>query len=264
MRHRRRRRNLFTIVLLIYAIFMTIVAWKSVRKAEASGAEAPVPGEAGTKSEAEGECSRISAGAGFLSETGRDLPEQTDVWKLVLVNKWNPLEEDYAAELKEIEQDYLVDARIVKDLEEMLGAARRSGFDPRICSAYRSYEKQQKLYYNKVREYLNLGYSTAYSEEEAGKWVAYPGTSEHQSGLAVDIVSADYQMLDEGQENTPEQKWLMEHCWEYGFILRYPSECSEITGIYYEPWHYRYVGKQAAAEIWQDGICLEEYLENLS
>ena len=88
-----------------------------------------------------------------------------------------------------------------------------------------------------------------------------PGTSEHQAGLAVDIVSVDYQILDEGQEDTPLQQWLMEHCWEYGFILRYPPDKGEKTGIIYEPWHYRYVGREYAQAIRQSGLCLEEFLQ---
>ena len=79
--------------------------------------------------------------------------------------------------------------------------------------------------------------------------------------MALDIVSANYQKLNKKQENTAEQKWLMEHCWEYGFILRYPSDKSEITGIGYEPWHYRYVGRETALAMRDSGQCLEEYLE---
>jgi len=90
--------------------------------------------------------------------------------------------------------------------------------------------------------------------------VAVPGTSEHQLGLAVDIVDLDHQLLDETQEDTPVQRWLLAHSWEYGFILRYPSEKSELTGIIYEPWHYRYVGKEHAKVMFQQGVCLEEYV----
>lgn len=86
------------------------------------------------------------------------------------------------------------------------------------------------------------------------------GTSEHQLGLAADIVAADYQVLEEEQENTPEQQWLMAHCQEYGFILRYPRDKQGLTGVGYEPWHYRYVGVEAAQEIMSQGLCLEEYL----
>ena len=90
--------------------------------------------------------------------------------------------------------------------------------------------------------------------------VAYPGTSEHQLGLALDIVDVSYQQLDTEQENTPVQQWLMKNSWKYGFVLRYPADKSDITGIIYEPWHYRYVGKEAAAEIYENKLCLEEYL----
>lgn len=100
----------------------------------------------------------------------------------------------------------------------------------------------------------------AKAPEEAGKVVAVPGTSEHQLGLAVDIVDTNYQILDEAQENTAVQKWLMEHSWEYGFILRYPSDKGHITGIIYEPWHYRYVGREAAREMYEQGLCMEEYV----
>ena len=140
---------------------------------------------------------------------------------------------------------------------------RAEGLSPLICSSYRTNEKQQTLYSNQVNGYLAQGYSQAKAEEEAGKWVAVPGTSEHQTGLAADIVDMSYQILDEKQEDTPVQKWLMENSWKYGFILRYPSDKSDITGIHYEPWHYRYVGKETAKEIYEKGVCLEEYLEEL-
>jgi D-alanyl-D-alanine carboxypeptidase len=98
------------------------------------------------------------------------------------------------------------------------------------------------------------------AREETARNVAVPGSSEHEAGLAVDIVYAGRQILDEEQENNDTQQWLMEHCWEYGFILRYPYDKQEITGITYEPWHYRYVGFEAAEEIMSKEICLEEYL----
>ena len=95
---------------------------------------------------------------------------------------------------------------------------------------------------------------------EAAKSVAIPGTSEHQLGLAVDLVDANYGYLNEYQAETPTQQWLMENSWQFGFILRYPVDKSEITGIIYEPWHYRYVGKENAKDIYESGLCLEEWL----
>ena len=90
--------------------------------------------------------------------------------------------------------------------------------------------------------------------------MAVPGTSEHQLGLAVDLVDNHNWSLDESQASMPAQQWLIKHSWEYGFILRYPGDKGELTGIIYEPWHYRYVGKEAARVIHQQGLCLEEYL----
>lgn len=182
-------------------------------------------------------------------------------WNLILVNPWNRIPEDFTVELTQWEEDQLVDERIYHDLERMMADMGGSGLKPLVCSAYRTDEKQQTLYRNKVSQYLEKGYSLAEADAAAGKWVAVPGTSEHQTGLALDIIDINYPYLNEKQENTAVQKWLMAHSWEYGFILRYPGEKSEITGINYEPWHYRYVGTEAAKEIFEQGICLEEYLE---
>lgn len=183
-------------------------------------------------------------------------------WKLVLVNSTHFMEEGYVPELTEIENGYYFDSRAVDALKEMLKAGRADGMDLWICSAYRTMEKQTSLYENKVQRLMSeegLSYDKAY--DEAGKTVAYPGTSEHQLGLAVDIVAKDYQHLNDRQAQTDEAKWLKEHCWEYGFILRYPVDKTEETGIIFEPWHYRYVGVEAAKEIMEQGICLEEYLK---
>lgn len=181
-------------------------------------------------------------------------------WELALVNRWNRLPADYAFTQKTLKNGCVVDERCYPDLQDMMDACRASGLSPVICSAYRSYEKQQELYLRKVGRLLAKGCSQSIAETEAATEVALPGSSEHQLGLALDIVDLNNQNLDETQEDTAVQKWLMEHSWEYGFILRYPSGKSELTGIIYEPWHYRYVGKDAAAEIYEQGLCLEEYL----
>ena len=185
---------------------------------------------------------------------------QTDEWKLMLVNPWNPLPEDYTFTLKELSNGHAVDERCYPDLQKMMDACRSAGLSPVICSSFRTREMQQDLFQNKINRLMVQGLSQDAAETEAAKVVAVPGTSEHQLGLALDIVDLNNQNLDESQESTPVQKWLMEHSWEYGFILRYPNEKSEITGIIYEPWHYRYVGVDAASEIHKLGVCLEEYL----
>lgn len=179
---------------------------------------------------------------------------------LILVNRWNPLPEDWSLELVPLRNGHFIDRRAYPDLQRMMDAARGEGLSPLICSSYRTREKQTRLYENQVRKQRRLGLSPGKAREEAARWVAIPGTSEHETGLAVDIVSSRYQGLDRRQEETPEQRWLMEHCWEYGFILRYPNDKSDRTGIHYEPWHYRYVGREAAQEMKERRICLEEYL----
>ena len=194
-------------------------------------------------------------------ETLRQAPED---WMLLLVNPWNTMPEEYEVELSTLSNGLQVDSRIYDDLEEMLTDCREAGLSPIVCSAYRTEAKQTQLYNNKISRLLRAGYGQEEARAEAGRWVAVPGTSEHQTGLALDIVAASYQLLDERQEETAEQQWLMEHAWEYGFILRYPSEKSETTGIGYEPWHYRYVGREAAAAMRESGECLEEYLQRLN
>ena len=200
-----------------------------------------------------------SSNSEITSESEKPKIDKSD-WKLILVNPWNEIPDDFNVELTKLKNRQAVDRRAYNDLQAMMDDARAQGFSPLICSSYRTTETQQYLYDNDVKEYLAKGYSQKDAEIEAGKWVAIPGTSEHQTGLALDIVDSNYQILEEEQENRPVQKWLMENSYKYGFILRYPKDKSDITGINYEPWHYRYVGKKAAKQIYKKGICLEEYL----
>lgn len=184
-------------------------------------------------------------------------------WNLILVNKYNIIPTDYEVKTEIIEGKWEIDYRAREAAEKMLNAARNEGLDPVICSAYRSSEEQNLLFNNKVRQYKSYGYIQEVAEEKASYWVAFPRTSEHEIGLALDIVSNQYQVLDKNQENTVVQKWLMEHCYEYGFILRYPTDKKDITKINYEPWHYRYVGEKDAMLIKEKGYCLEEYVDFL-
>ena len=144
----------------------------------------------------------------------------------------------------------------------MIEDCREAGMGlPMICSAYRTQEYQEMLYNDKVARVMQAEWiSHDDALVKAAAVVAVPGTSEHQTGLAVDIMDENYPYLDEGQENTEAQVWLMEHAPDYGFILRYPPDASDITGIIYEPWHYRYVGEKFAKEIARRGLTLEEYV----
>lgn len=188
-----------------------------------------------------------------------DAPSDT-TWNMLLVNPWHSLPEGYEITLTRLQNGLSVDERCYPDLQDMMDDCRADGLQPVICSAYRSQEDQERLFSNQLNGLIAQGYSEENARTEAGKVVAVPGTSEHQLGLALDIVDIENQILDESQESTAVQKWLMENSWKYGFILRYPNDKSDITGIIYEPWHYRYVGKEAAKEIYDLDVCLEEYL----
>jgi glucan-binding repeat-containing protein len=187
--------------------------------------------------------------------------------EVLLVNPWNYLPEDYSTELATPTignpSKLKVSTQCYDALMEMLQACKDAGLSPIIVSANRTHAKQQSLFNNKVQKLMNQGYSKEEATTLAATVVAIPGTSEHELGLAVDLVDNSYWGLDEAQEKTKVQKWLMENAWEYGFILRYPNGKSEVTGIIYEPWHYRYVGVEMAKEIYDSGLTLEEYLENL-
>ncbi len=204
-------------------------------------------------------------------QTGSDLEEKKkqtagrkDEWSLILVNSWNKVPEGYEVRLTRLKNNQAIDTRCYPQLQQMMDDCRAEGLDPLICASYRTQEKQQALFDDKRRQVAAQGCREDKADEEAAKTVARPGTSEHQLGLAVDIVDMGYQQLDTAQENTPVQRWLMKNSWKYGFVLRYPTEKSKITGIIYEPWHYRYVGQAAAKEMYRKNLCLEEYLEQQS
>lgn len=176
-------------------------------------------------------------------------------WNLMLVNSRYRIPDDYSVELIRLSNGEQVDSRIYPDLQEMFDDARGAGYSLFVRAGYRSEEDQENLMEDKIEAYRQEGYSQREAEHEAEKWVAKPGTSEHELGLAVDINA-------EGQtDGNRLYQWLAEHSWKYGFILRYPAEKEEITGIDYEPWHFRYVGKQAAKEMYEKDLCLEEYVQ---
>lgn len=195
-------------------------------------------------------------------ETTSPIDKNDLTWNLILVNPWNPIPDGYieSVQLVTVTGKYQVDARCADALKQMLADCRAAGHTPYICSAYRTLAVQEQLFNNMVKTYKKRGYDDESARELAAKEVAVPGTSEHHLGLAVDIPCQSYPVLDDAQANTATQKWLMANCYKYGFILRYPKGKTDITGIIYEPWHYRYVGVEIATEITERGITLEEYL----
>lgn len=202
-----------------------------------------------------------------LSETETDKEEEytfdKEDWRLILVNKQHPVPEDYTVELETIKGNMQCDARIIADLIAMFQAADEDGVNLAVCSPYRDLSRQEWLFERKIKTYMKKGMSYMEAYSLASQIVMVPGASEHQLGLAIDINCDTYTSLDEGFADTEAGKWLAEHCAEYGFILRYPLGKEDITGVEYEPWHFRYVGKEAAKVIMEQEICLEEFIEGL-
>lgn len=182
----------------------------------------------------------------------------SEEWNLIVVNRWNKMPEDYSVTLTELSNGEKVDSRIYPYLQEMFDAMRNEGIYPIVREEYRTAEYQQETFDEKVQAYMNEGYSRERAERTAKEWVAMPGTSEHQIGIAVDI-NADKTKSTNEEVYT----WLAENAHNYGFILRYPQGKTDITGTSYEPWHFRYVGIEHAQIIYEEHICLEEYLENI-
>lgn len=189
-----------------------------------------------------------------------------DDWRLILINKSHSIPENYEfpfGTIKTMKGNMQCDERIIDDLLDMLKAAKDDGIDLLICSPYRDEQYQVMLFDRKVNRYMNRGMSYMEAYKLASQAVTVPGASEHQIGLALDIVCDTYTNLDEGFGDTEAGIWLAENCYKYGFILRYPEGKEYITCIEYEPWHFRYVGVEAATVIMENDLTLEEFWEEL-
>ncbi|MCM1381673.1 MAG: M15 family metallopeptidase [Muribaculaceae bacterium] len=188
-------------------------------------------------------------------------------WAMFLVNKQNPLPKNYDDIIEtelvyEGDKNGYIDKRAAKYAKDMFAAALEDGVDLWVVSSYRTIDYQQQNFDRSVQQRMDNGmtYDDAYADTL--REVAMPGESEHNAGLAMDIMSVEYTSMDDaGFEDTKAFAWLDEHAAEYGFILRYPKDKEDVTDIIYEPWHYRFVGIYYANEIKKSGLCLEEYFE---
>lgn len=200
-----------------------------------------------------------------LSGQQGDIPKfSRDDWRLVLANQQHTIpdgNEVVLGNVHTLKGMLYCDARIIDDWLSMQKAAKNEGISLVICSPYRDLERQKMLFNRQIKYYMGIGASYMEAYQKTSQVVAVPGTSEHQMGLAFDIVTPSYLDLDEGFADTPAGKWLAKNSCDYGFILRYPEGKEFITGIEYEPWHFRYVGVEAAKFITEEGITLEEFWE---
>ncbi len=189
-----------------------------------------------------------------------EYPSDTDSWKLICLNKYryvgssvdNIISLSYVAGSSE-----RMDTRAAEAYETMYAAAKDDGYTLTPCSGYRSYSTQKRLYLEFVYEYMSQGFSEQEAHNLASKRRNPPGSSEHNIGICMDIICA---ASSANFQNTQEYAWLCENAHLYGFILRYPEDKTDITGVKFEPWHWRYVGVENALNIKNSGLCLEEYL----
>lgn len=182
--------------------------------------------------------------------------DSSENWELLLVNRTHKIPAHYSVTLIELSNGKKVGQRIYPSLQQMFDDARAAGLSLFVREGYRTAEDQQQIMDERITKYENQGYSKTEATKLAEEYVAIPGTSEHQLGLSVDI-NADTTKCSSEKV----YQWLDENAWKYGFIKRYPSDKTDITGISNEPWHYRYVGKDAAKTMKEENLCLEEYLE---
>lgn len=261
---RTRRTVIYTFLLILIFMYISAHAQLEEERAEALQAETLETGNAVQDGLAAG---REENGEQVMEQGARKAESQEglilnpeDMWCLILTNAQYPIPEDYLPVLKEVPgQGQSVDERIYEPLMEMLSDMKEQGLSPVVCSGYRTLDKQEMLFNWKVSAYVKQGYSMEEANQMARRLLSIPGSGEHCLGLAVDIYCESYQKLEAGFADTKEGKWLREHCWDYGFILRYDRGKEELTGIDYEPWHFRYVGKAAAQYLKETGMCLEEF-----
>ena len=250
--------GLILLVAFAFCSYMSFVAAPKSLELNKTPVESAAPVETPAPSAAPEESPAVSQEP-VESEVPEETPEpvnsdlpQIDItsWEYILANLDNPIGE-YTPTTETLEGQPL-DARIIEPMKEFVAAARAEGLSVYLSSGYRDYATQQYLYNRKVAQY---------GEEVAKTIVAPPGTSEHQTGLACDITDRYYESKDRSLENTAMYQWMSQHCQEYGFIVRYPDGKEDVTGIIYEPWHFRYVGVEAATYIMEHGLCLEEFLD---
>lgn len=178
-------------------------------------------------------------------------------WNLILVNQDHAVPRDYDVKLTTLSNGQKIDSQIYPSLQAMFNDARAAGLGLFVREGYRTKNEQAKIMKSRIETYRQKGYSRREAIKLAREYVARPGTSEHELGLAVDINASNSRMQDKVYN------WLQNHSWRYGFILRYPSDKTDITGVSNEPWHFRYVGKDAAKVMKENNWCLEEYVEEM-
>ena len=250
-RRKRIRRNRIVFGLLVLALVLVVVLGVRALLAVGKGkpADTSVPDSSSASAPAATPAPAVTTSVDF-----------TDA-RMILVNNNMGLPDGYTVETQ------VGDAATGKELQTeaaqsfaaMQAAAQLEGVSLILQSGYRSVEYQQGLFDQQVEKMIKTGLDEEQAREQAKTVVAVPGYSEHNTGYAADILTESYRIMDSGFADTDAYAWLVKHAAEYGFIERYPEDKSAITGIIFEPWHWRYVGAENAAAIQASGLCLEEF-----
>lgn len=250
---KRRKRRIKKLRLLIVVIFVVILLF-IIGKIKTKKQENIVPENEELATNYENEVP-----AQNLVETEEKKPNKIDDWRLILVNHDHALPENFSPELTSIDKIRKFDSRAIDELKQMMNQMKKDGItNVWVQSAYRSVDKQEDVFERRVKEYMRQGKTREEAEEFVLQTINKPGTSEHNLGLAVDFNYVDYDF-----DQTAGFKWLKENAENYGFVLRYAKEKESITKVDYEPWHWRFVGKEHAAQMNERNMCLEEYVEYL-
>lgn len=255
-------KTIATLLVLLLCIAVTVVGIRLFEEPEPEETEPRVEDSVKEPSQ-----EVVDSAGDEKQENENQEPEQEAVdwnsWELLLANVDNPLPSDFTVETETVQGNFKMDARVAEAMKQMIADAKEDGVDLMICSAYRSIERQQELFDAEVSNQMSYGKTKEEATAITATMIAIPGTSEHHTGLAADIVTPTHQTLDPEFADTAAGKWLQSHAEDYGFVLRYPEDKQEITQIIYESWHYRYVGLEHAKAMNEQGLCLEEYLEQL-
>ena len=204
----------------------------------------------------------VALSLAFLATRLHSWVEQREKTRLLtLVDREHPVEDDYNVEFTLLGEGQMVDSRCVDDLEDMLEACRRAGGKPVVTASFRTWGAQERAWDETFAALIESGLNEEQALRRIERMIEPPGCSEHQLGLAVDLLEEGSELEPAQQEDTQTLRWLRDNCWRYGFILRFPADKTEITGMDYRPWHYRYVGRDAAAQIHELNLSLEEYIE---
>lgn len=233
-------------------------------QSKVSASKSASSSQASSLSQVSSKISSKSKSSSYTSSKPADIEPSDDIL-LMIVNKQNNMPENFNIDLKTIKSPYAasknVNAIMFDDMMAMLKKASQDGYNLYINSAYRSVETQERVYNRYINQYISKGYSKEDAIQIVGTFSAKPNQSEHSTGLAADMTKKSDPYLSESFEKTAEFKWLQKHAADYGFIMRYPKDKTDITGYKYEPWHYRYVGRKHAKKIKELNTCLEEYVQ---